>query len=116
MIHFAYAMDGEAEGPNIRQYELTRLGEKDEEQEFDKVRGYARKSGAQAVCIVTDLKADAETSDIFPHYDGALIAAAVSSDGRIGVIRPYRKSGRKIELGDPRIAEGLCVSFLEGIF
>ena len=80
------------------------------------MRGYARKSGAQAVCIVMDLEGSPEASDLFPDYDGALIAAAVSPDGKIGVIRPYRKSGRKIELGDPRIAEGPCISLLEGIF
>jgi hypothetical protein len=116
MVHLAYDIDSETEEPNIRQYELTRLDEEDEEQEFEQVREYARRSGAQAICLVMDLGMNSETSSLFPNYDGVLIAAAISADGEIGVLRPYKKSGGRIEPGEPKIAEGLDISLFEGIF
>ena len=115
-VHLAYGMDSETEEPNIRQYELTRLGEEDEEQEFAKIREYARTSGAQALCITMDLGMTPDACNLFPDYDGVLIAAAISPDGEIGVLRPYRESCGRIEPGEPRIAEGLRISLLEGIF
>ena len=114
-VHFAYGMDNGAGDRDIRQYELTAPGGEEEEQELEKVRGYARRSGAQAVCIVTDLGGGG-TADLFPGYDGALVVSAVSSDGEVGVMRPYRRSGREIELGAPKIAADLSITMLEGIF
>ena len=115
-VHLAYGMYFREGEPDIRQYELKALGCINEEQELDRVRRYARKTSAQAVCIVTDLGNDPEAAGLFPDYDGALIVAAVSPDGEIGIMRPYRKSGGRIRLGDPRITDGLGIHLLEGIF
>jgi len=116
MVHLAYGMDSPGGEPDIRQYELTALGGIHEEQEFERVRSYARKTGAQAVCIVVDLGGDPEISELFPDHDGVLVVAAASPDGEIGIMRPYRKSDGRIELGEPRIADGLRIPLLEGIF
>jgi len=116
MVHLAYGMDSPWAQPDIRQYELADIGGVHEEQELQKVRAYARQTGAQAVCIVMDLGSDPEVSELFPDYDGALVVAAASPDGEIGIMRPYRKTGGRIKLGEPRIADGLRTSLLEGIF
>jgi len=116
MVHLAYGMDSPGVAPDIRQYELTAIGGVHEEEELEKVRAYARRTGAQAVCIVVDLGSEPVAPKLFPDHDGVLIVAAASPDGEIGLMRPYGRTGGGVELGAPRIADGLSISLLEGIF
>ena len=115
-IHFAYGMNGEGSEPSICHYALTRQDTDKAAQELGEIRAYAAKTGAEAVSIAMDLGAGAETRDLFPSSDGVLLVAAVSQYGQVGVVRPYRRSGGRIELGEPRIIDPFEAPFLRGLF
>jgi hypothetical protein len=115
-IHFGYGLNGEGSEPAIRHYALTRQDTDKAAQELGEIRAYAAKTGAEAVSIAMDLGAVAETRDFFPSCDGVLLVAAVSHHGRVGVMRPYKRSGDRVELGEPRIVDPFEAPFLQGLF
>jgi len=116
MANFGYGMRGKTGDPSISQYELTQQDSDEVNQEIEKVKGYARKTGAEAVAVVMDMGADPVSAALYPDSDGVLLVAAVSPEGQVGVMRPYKRSEKRVVFGEPKILERFETPLLEGIF
>jgi hypothetical protein len=116
MANFGYGMRGGTKDPSISQYELTQQDSDEVNQEIEKVKGYARKTGAEAVAVVMDMGADPVSAALYPDSDGVLLVAAVSPEGQVGVMRPYKRSEKRVVFGEPKILESFETPLLEGIF
>jgi hypothetical protein len=115
-IHFGYGMRGEGSEPALCHYALTLQDTDKAAQELGEIRAYAAKTGAEAISIAMDLGAVTDTRDLCPLSDGVLLVAAVSRYGQVGVMRPYKGFGGRIELGEPRIIDPFEAPFLQGFF
>ena len=116
MANFGYGMRGGTNDSSISQYELTQQDSDEVNQEIEKVKGYARKTGAEAVAVVMDMGADPVSAALYPDSDGVLLVAAVSPEGQVGVMRPYKRSEKRVVFGEPKILERFETPLLEGIF
>ncbi len=115
-VSLGYGMHGNECEPAISQYELTRQDTAEAEKELDRVMRYAQKTCAEAAAVVVEMAADASTAELFPDCDAIILVAAASCDGRITIMRPYRRSMRGIVLGDPNITETCSIPRLDAIF
>jgi hypothetical protein len=104
-VSLGYGMHGKEREPAISQYELTRQDTSEAEKELDEVMRYAQKTCAEAAAVVMEMEADASTAGLFPDCDGIILVAAASCDGRVTIMRPYKRSAQGIILGNPKVAD-----------
>jgi hypothetical protein len=115
-VSLGYGMHGRQGEPAISQYGLTRQDTAEADKELDDIMRYAHKTCAEAAAVVMEVAADPSTAGLFPDCDGIILVAAASSDGRVTIMRPYRRSPSGITLGDPKITDTCAIPLLDAIF
>lgn len=116
IVSFGYNMKGDFEEPGISHYELNHQTTDRADEETERVRSYARSTGAEAVSIAVDLGSDPDVVALFPGADGVLMVAAVSQGAEVCIMRPYAHSREGIAFGEPKISEGHRLPLLDALY
>ncbi len=115
-VSLGYGINGKERDPEISQYELTRQDTAGSQEELDDIMRYAQKTRAEAAAVVMEMALDMSTARLFPDCDGIILVAAASCDGRVTIMRPYKRSPRGIVFGDPRITGTCTIPLLDAIY
>ena len=116
IVSFAYHMEGLTGAPELSEYELAFEDAEEADREMERIEAYARATKAEAVSVVMEVRAGGLDGGFMAGKDGALVVAAVSAEGEVGIVRPYARSGEGFVFADPVLADSFPVPVLSGIF